>query len=306
MPDSKFYRSNANTKSQKTVCVFFCEGKSEYNFLEFLKKIIGNDKVEFETYEIPDLGNRRIFKPKYIFDFCMYKTKEQELPDCYKIRPTEIEEQNRIIDLTLEKSSDKYPVIIVDSDVFFYENMQYENIGENANLTALLNKYRENSPEQENTDYIFIEQELCFEDFFVLLVSGQDEYENWFRRRFGYRTPGRPYSATANKPEAEYSPNNLMLHRPANMHLGDFLKQKFNVDILRIPVNPNIEQPYNPRDYKSIAAKEISNKIENYINKKTPNQILRRLKNRIADNEKNGWPFHFGMKDFIEKFIQQN
>ena len=281
---------NESRKSTRTEYVFFCEGPTEAKMLKFFQQKLNN--VLLKVYRIPNLRSvdTFLFTPKRIADYCervlsYVKDEEfqEEWPYSYEQDfDANIESSDNIAIVQDLRQNKQIPIyLLVDTDVFFKGNLQDKNRYSNG-LDRIFGQTVKDTLryfEDAARNYRFCEQELNFEDFFVICFGEDEIYEEWFNARFGER-----YNIKNNITKRDYTTTKN------DNEKGDEIKRRLEETI-----------GMNVLDW-------LEQNVENI------NENIKRCKRRMKENENkyitengehgpNGWPYRFGLVDVLEKHI---
>lgn len=304
-------RAPVGSKELNTVYVFFCEGSTEANFIDMIhQKRILNSRIKIRAVQIPnqkkDQDKHKYFTPQRILDY--YREMRGLVDDwkyeCSYSRPSE--DDRKKADCELVRKNDTKICLLIDTDVFFKtERIYYANLNEDdmrtlwenyrdmpdvrkrhalAKRIALLNRYFY-CPIKEQ-EYIFMEQELNFEDFFVLLFMNGDIYKRWFNRRFGTENANEGYTDRSS-------------------YFGGELDNRENGDTIKHEFHKITEVEENIFTWLSRNARDISAWVECV---KTANRRMKKnesRKNGHGNSVPTRWPYRFGLIKFLAEHIKQ-
>lgn len=305
-----YYRAPYCSIELNTVYVFFCEGPTEADLIKtiFQSHILKNG-INIQAVQIPnqkDQDKNKYFTPQRILDYYreMRGLVNDWKYDCSYPRPSKDDRKKDTCELV--RKNDTKICLLIDTDVFFKTlNINYANLNENdrkilcenyndlpntekkqalESRVDLLEKYF-SSPTEEQ-EYTFMEQELNFEDFFVLFFMDGDTYKDWFKARFGPQTAEKGYTD-----RSSYFGGTL-----DNEENGDTIKDEFH-RITDVEKDIFTWLRRNVRDTRSWA----------YCIEKAQGRMEKNesCKDRHGNSVLTRWPYRFGLVNFLAKHIKQ-
>ncbi|MBP5534682.1 MAG: hypothetical protein J6Y03_04160 [Alphaproteobacteria bacterium] len=309
MPISDYnFRAPSASKERNTTYVFFCEGKTEAELIERINCAQILDGINIQYARIPNLDdndNGIYFTPQRILDYYRDMVTDNVKWIYSYPRPSKDDRQTDCCKLVKDKNTKI--CLLVDTDVFFkvepnitYDNLDniqnnklqkdYRHLPSNdmraalAERSGLLNKY--SYPPTKEQEYIFMEQELNFEDFFVLFFMDGDTYKKkWFKKRFGpieYNAVDRSHYFGG---DLDNSKNGEREIKPA-FH-----------DVTGVGKDISVWLRLHVTDTKAWTEciKRAKERME----------WNKRHKDRQGNFESTSWPYRFGLVDFLARHIKQ-
>lgn len=303
-------RAPVGSKELNTVYVFFCEGGTEAILIQKINQArILKDSIYIEAAWIPEIienNENKYFRPQSILDYFLMMAGDYK-GSCkyqYLLNSDDYEIYEKIKDKV--KNKDTKICLLIDTDVFFKELQQdktYDNL-DDAQIRILRENWRKNlnkrihflhdytEPPIQGQDYTFMEQELNFEDFFVLFfINDSNTYKYWFEQRFGTLDNIIPQ----NRDRTRYFGGELDNNNPGNA----VIKPAFH-KLTRIA---------NTRTWLRDWLRDNMTMLENW------NECIERALKRMHENEHytnedgdsglSGWPFRFGLVKFLRDHIKQ-
>jgi len=251
----------------KNYC-FVCEGNTEKQFITEVFKLVLkhfeiNPKVILKQLR-NGKGNQWYFKPKQLFEnACECKA---EFDGCERV------------------------YLMYDVDVFYKQldairnkRCRYINLEPNekneygeGNREILEGKFKEKG-------FLICPSNLNYEDFYALVFFNNDDYKEWFQRRFGVRTEEN---------EEHVVPPSYVRREDRALRVGDLTNHEVDGDSLKNEFN----EYCNPKKQRQILELIYSGNVAPLIN------CLDTATGRLASNIYSSWPSDgFGIIDLYNE-----